>query len=376
MKKTLAAVAILGAFAASASADVTVYGNVDLGLGWTHSDAGVDTVTMKSGMDSPSRVGFAASEKIGDVTVGLKFENSFDAATGKDTAPGFFNRETRLYVKGAYGEVGVGRFGALDSTTGPYALAGSALHAATGINGIASTGVVFLGQNSRIANTVAYVSPNFGGVTLHAQYASDSDNTHKSNRYYAMGARYKAGAFMATLVGSLEDGADAAATDAVYGWDDDDDDASTDAVWGVVADAAAAKKGEETKTITAGVSYDFGVTKALVAAQYFDNAKAAISNLAATKATDVYVDGYGVTVGAVTPLCGGTLKTQFGYMKAENVAGKAKGEYDAWNVGALYYYNLSKQTQVYGGLGYTVQGEEGKDDFKTVNGALGMIHKF
>ena len=51
MKKTLAAVAILGAFAGSAMADVTVYGIVDLGLGYTNVD-GVDTVEMKSGMDS------------------------------------------------------------------------------------------------------------------------------------------------------------------------------------------------------------------------------------------------------------------------------------------------------------------------------------
>ena len=145
MKKTLAAVAILGAFAGSAMADVTVYGIVDLGLGYTNVD-GVDTVEMKSGMDSANRVGFMASEKIGDVTVGVKLENSFNGDDGTDNAPGFFNRETRLYVKGAYGEVGFGRFGALDSTTGPYNLAGSSIHATTGINGIGATGVIFLGQ--------------------------------------------------------------------------------------------------------------------------------------------------------------------------------------------------------------------------------------
>lgn len=352
MKKTLAAVAILGAFAGSAMADVTVYGIVDLGLGYTHADDGTDKVTMESGMDSANCVGFLASEKIGDVTVGVKLENSFKGDTGADGAGGFFNRETRLYVQGAYGEVGFGRFGALDSTTGPYNLAGSSIHATTGINGIGATGVVFLGQNSRVANSIAYKSPKFGGFQAWAQYATEegAENDHEGDRYYALGARYTAGALTATLIGSLEDGAD-------------------------TPEAEGHAKGEETKAFTAAVSYDFGVTKLMAAAQYFDNASAKISGLADTAAS-VAVDGYGVTVGAVTPLCGGTLKTQIGYMDAEGAAQGATDEYDAWNVGALYYYDFSKRTTVYGGVGYTVQGEKGVDDYKTVNAALGLIHKF
>ena len=382
MKKTLAAVAILGAFAGSAMADVTVYGIVDLGLGYTNVD-GVDTVEMKSGMDSANRVGFMASEKIGDVTVGVKLENSFNGDDGTDNAPGFFNRETRLYVKGAYGEVGFGRFGALDSTTGPYNLAGSSIHATTGINGIGATGVIFLGQNSRLANTIAYVYPEFAGVKVYAQYASDSDNTHESNRYYALGARYTAGALTATLVGSVEDGANADAKEAATGayWDGQDlqpwapGTTLGDGQVGVVSPVkeAAANRGTETKAITAAVSYDFGVTKLMAAAQYFDNVKAKISGLAETTQSEVTVDGFGVTMGAVTPLAGGKLVTQVGYMDSETEADK---KYDAWNVGALYYYNLSKRTTVYGGLGYTVRGEENVEDYKVVNGAIGMIHKF
>ena len=44
MKKTLAAVAVLGAFAGSAiAADVTLYGIVDMGLNYSHVDARQDT---------------------------------------------------------------------------------------------------------------------------------------------------------------------------------------------------------------------------------------------------------------------------------------------------------------------------------------------
>ena len=372
MKKTLAVAAVLAAFAGSAAADVSVYGIVDLGLGYTHADDGTDTVAMKSGMDSANRVGFLASEKIGDVTVGVKLENSFSGDTGADGAGGFFNRETRLYVSGAYGEVGFGRFGALDSTTGPYNLAGSSIHATTGINGIAKSGVVFLGENSRLANSIAYKSPKFGGFQAWAQYATaeGNENTHEGDRYYGLGARYTAGALMATLVASYEDAGDTAA---VAGK------AHTMEGNNIVAlgsKAVAEAKGEETKTVTAAVSYDFGVTKLMAAAQYFDNASAKVSALASGTAVAKSVDGFGLTVGAVTPMFGGKLVTQVGYMEAEGAKVGATDEYDAWNAGALYYYDFSKRTTVYGGLGYTVQGEKGVDDFKTVNAALGLIHKF
>ena len=60
-KKSLAAVAVLGAFAGSAlAADVQLYGVVDLGLNWTQTDDGVtktDSFSMASGQNSGSRFG-------------------------------------------------------------------------------------------------------------------------------------------------------------------------------------------------------------------------------------------------------------------------------------------------------------------------------
>ena len=65
MKKTLAAVAVLGAFAGSAlAADVQLYGIVDTGVQYLNGDtdiAGSDAVnrfSMESGMQSGSRFGF------------------------------------------------------------------------------------------------------------------------------------------------------------------------------------------------------------------------------------------------------------------------------------------------------------------------------
>lgn len=75
-KKSLAAVALLGAFAGSAfAADVTLYGVVDEGFLYTHKDAdktgvdAVDKLELKSGIQAGSRWGLKGTEDLGN---GLK----------------------------------------------------------------------------------------------------------------------------------------------------------------------------------------------------------------------------------------------------------------------------------------------------------------
>ena len=71
-KKSLAAVALLGAFAGSAfAADVTLYGVVDEGFLYTHKDAdktgvdAVDKLELKSGIQAGSRWGLKGTEDLG-----------------------------------------------------------------------------------------------------------------------------------------------------------------------------------------------------------------------------------------------------------------------------------------------------------------------
>lgn len=77
MKKTLAALAVLGAFAGSAAAaDVTLYGVVDLGLNYQYSKVGdadaVNTFKEQAGQNSGSRFGLKGTEDLGNgVKVGL-----------------------------------------------------------------------------------------------------------------------------------------------------------------------------------------------------------------------------------------------------------------------------------------------------------------
>ena len=75
MKKTLAAVAVLGAFAGSAlAADVTIYGRIDTGLQYTNTETtdnqGVtveDTAfKMVYGGSTPCRLGIKWSEQMSE----------------------------------------------------------------------------------------------------------------------------------------------------------------------------------------------------------------------------------------------------------------------------------------------------------------------
>ena len=110
-KKTLAAAAILGAFAGSAfAADVTLYGKVDYGFGFTNTSVDgqddVNSFQLKSGQNSGSRFGLKGTEDLGNgMKVGFSLENGFAADDGTiDNNGRLFGREALLYVQGAFGE--------------------------------------------------------------------------------------------------------------------------------------------------------------------------------------------------------------------------------------------------------------------------------
>ena len=95
MKKTLAALAVLGAFAGSAmAADVTLYGAIDQGLSYTYSDVkgfdgskvvdGDNKLEMTSGIDTASKFGLMGVEDLGNgYKVGFKLENGVDTDSGE-----------------------------------------------------------------------------------------------------------------------------------------------------------------------------------------------------------------------------------------------------------------------------------------------------
>ncbi|HJI93627.1 MAG TPA: porin [Sutterellaceae bacterium] len=416
MKKTLAAVAVLGAFAGSAlAADVTLYGKVDLGLNYTHTDVdGVssDNWGMKSGQNSGSRFGIKGTEQISDgLTVGFQLENGFDADDGRfkygnDDGERMFGREARLFVQTDFGELGFGRMGGLDSGSGSYDIfGGNAGVFGTGWSGIGSDSAIFLGMSSRYDNMITYKSPTFGGVTVYAQASLKQDSSKdgdeassKADRYYALGATGKWGALSTGVVASMYD----------YGH-------TNHYAGSLVYEDGALDPDQTIKEVTtdddgyavgAFVAYDFNVTKVTLGAQYFDGVQqsrgdseftisgtpafdeegnlAGISSAKLTYGSEsAGAKGYGVMLGAVTPLGSGSLYTSIGYRDSENADENYGGQLDetVYQVAVGYTYPLSKRTYLYTAAGYTQEeldkgGNTDTVKTKTTEVVAGIVHNF
>lgn len=133
-KKSLAAVALLGAFAGSAfAADVTLYGVVDEGFLYTHKDAdktgvdAVDKLELKSGIQAGSRWGLKGTEDLGNgLKVGFILESGFNADDGTQSVSGtMFNREASLNVMGPFGQLSLGKIGAITQGTSSWGKVGA-----------------------------------------------------------------------------------------------------------------------------------------------------------------------------------------------------------------------------------------------------------
>ena len=201
MKKTLAVAAIMAAFAGSAMADVTVYGRMDYGMQYSHADGSTVDATddwgVEAGGYTTSRLGFKVAEQIGDAKVGVTLETGMNG--GKAFAKGF-DREARVYAETQYGTFSVGRMGTLNSNAN-YSGIIMSIQSAQG-SGSFSGGEgagMFVAPAARYDKMITYASPKMAGTQLWAQYAG-GDNTSGEDRYYALGATYKAGAFQAGVV--------------------------------------------------------------------------------------------------------------------------------------------------------------------------------
>ena len=426
MKKTLAAVAVLGAFAGSAlAADVTLYGKIDAGLNYTHVSedgaASTDDFAVKSGQNSGSRFGLKGTEQISEgLTVGFQLENGFDADDGRfkygnDDGERIFGREARLFVQTDFGELGFGRMGGLDSGSGSYDIfGGNAGVFGTGWSGIGSDSVIFMGMSSRYDNMITYKSPTFGGVTVYAQASLKQDSSKdgeeassKADRYYALGATGKWGALSTGVVASMYD----------YGHGNRVAGTATITAGGnpVIKDEVnPVTTDDDGYAVGAFAAYDFSVTKVTLGAQYFDGVQQSRGSLSTdgtfaftpsmgdnnpdddgdikfegSKVSFSYGDesagakGYGVMLGAVTPLGAGTLYTSIGYRDSENADEKIGGQLDetVYQVGVGYTYPLSKRTYLYTAAGYTQEeldkgGNTDTVKTKTTEVVAGIVHNF
>lgn len=375
-KKSLVAVAVLGAAAFSAqAADVQLYGLVDLGVNWTQVDANgtkTDSFGLNSGQNSGSCFGLKGVEDLGNgYKVGFVLENGFKADDGAlEKGDRLFHRESLLFVQSAWGELSFGRTGGLDAGTGRYNLMGSGASAiGTGWDKVGDSRVALMGTGDRMDNTITYKSPDFAGFNFYAQASLKKDNTatedikenkpvagqegsSDADRYYAVAATYGVGALKTGLVYSQTDYSR-------YSVKEGDDDTAN--------------------VISAFANYDLGFVKPMVAVQYWDGGLVQ-ENVSQFKNGGGMTKGYGIVVGATAPVLGGSFKATVGYNDYEDLADVKTYDGNNFMLGAAYEYPLSKRTSVYTAAGYSqiqkdmVGGD--KDKTKTSEVMFGMIHKF
>ena len=375
-KKTLAAVAVLGAFAGSAfAANVTLYGSVDTGLGYTAKDFGHGDDThlfdLRSGMNGANKFGLKGVEELGNgMNVGFSLENGFKIDSGSlGTSGRIFDREALIYVNGAFGEIAAGRMGELASGNGRYGLFGGKVSPiSTGWDDIAGHKYVMAKGFARLDNMVTYKSPSFAGVNVLAQYSFKASNLNSDgvaikgregssevDRQYGLGVSYTAGdLYLAGIVTQKNV-------------------KSTDPETHVTTNP------DDPLSVSLGGNYNFGVAKVYVAGQYFKDS--GLYEVIETENAGKQYDGFGLSVGADVPVAGGTAKVLVAAMDAEDQAKTGAKDMKRYAFSVGYEYPLSKRTTVYGGAGYYMDDYDapatGKDDKASVTAVnLGIMHSF
>jgi predicted porin len=301
MKKSLLALAVLGAFAGAAQAqsNVTLYGVIDVGFVRESGGPAGSVNKITSGVESGSRIGVRGVEDLGG---GLKAkfvaESGFcaDSTAGGGFCTGggtFMGRQAYVGLEGGWGSLTLGRqynpwFLQL-TTVDPF---GTGLAGQIG-NTAYSAGV-------RTNNAVIYATPDFSGFGASVLWApGEVAGNSAAGRTYGLGVKYSNGPLWVSF-----------------------------AHHNVNSVAAS-----PVRTRASGIAgtYDFGVAK--VHAYY-----------AATKnnTAPVSFDQRDTMLGVSAPVGPGTLLAS--YVRRKNKV-FANADADQWGVG--YDYNLSKRTNAY-----------------------------
>ena len=397
MKKTLAAVAVLGAFAGSAlAADVQLYGIVDTGLQYVHGDtdstsanSDFDSFSMESGMASGSRFGFKGTEDLGNgLTVGFILEDGIKSDTGVDDDV-LFNRESSLFLQGGFGKVAFGRIGSFNGGVSSWAKYGVMSVFGTSWGDYSAQAGTWAMGAGMWNNMIAYETPSFAGFKVFAQYGMGNqvdgvgkdgkagkfgeENESSSDRYYAIGASYNNGPL--SLYFAVDSINYASVTMEQAG--------------------ESIKDQDDSLTVTFGGNYDFEVVKLYAGAQYFDEIKTSkmkgiiqdvdTFNSGAAKFAS-RMKGWSLGVSAGIPAAGGTIMVGAAYLDAEAADSQEAGlnkndELSRWIVSAGYDYPFSKRTDVYGVVTYNQDslkytGDYADQDPYMFGVMVGLRHRF
>lgn len=180
MQKKLIALAVAGLASAPAFAqsNVTIYGVADVTLENVRAsgcaDPGCVNIDGRQRVSSNSSlIGFRGSEALGN---GLNAIFQFEQGVNVDQTGGTFaTRDSFVGLQGSsWGTLSLGNH------TGPYRALGAAMDLNPGATGITFNGALFAavggldtGLDNRLANSVRYLSPSWGGFSVGAIYGAN-----------------------------------------------------------------------------------------------------------------------------------------------------------------------------------------------------------
>jgi predicted porin len=197
---TLVAGAIAAMASASAMAQTTVYGLIDLGYGVNESETGKGSkADFHSGGDNDSgqlnsttRVGVKGSYDLGSGIKGnFKFETAgitSDGKVGSLAGTPFFNRQAWAGVSGSFGEVRLGRQDSVSFQT----LIDFDFNGAS--NSTMATGKVGVGPfTGRQSKALQFIAPAMGGVQFRAGVQLKGNEPAPAKDNFGLGVNYVAG---------------------------------------------------------------------------------------------------------------------------------------------------------------------------------------
>jgi predicted porin len=334
MKKSLLALAVLGAFAGAASAQssVTIYGSLDLAV--TKGNGGTAPNNSANGtskawiekQSNGSRLGFRGNEDLGGgLSAQFQIEHRFTPDDGAANSTFWQGRSYVQLSSATAGRVYLGR----DYSPAFWPAVKSDPFGWDGVGQMGSDMWAGYLTNSgvRVPNTVGYKSPNLSGFTAQAAVGLGEGATSRAagfNGEYAAGPIYAAMGYE-----KLSNGPVATANNSVVNF---------------------------------AFHYDLGMVKPIL---YYARGKVAGGTL-----TNKYL-----MLGALAPIGGGTLKAAYGRLTPDSTAANNGTQ---TKLGLGYDYPLSKRTNIYAdlGMGRKNQGNSAAGFTNNTAYALGVKHTF
>jgi len=343
MKRSLLALAVLGTFGGTASAQtaISLYGIVDAGVRYEKGITSDERLwRLQSGQQSSSRIGFKGAEDLGGGLTGVfTLENGFNVDDGTlSSANTLFNRQAWLGLNGGFGSVKLGR----QQTPLYYAV--NAVDP-FGIN-LAGNAQLFFGSGLyardpflRTNNTINYTTPNIGGFAAQVAYSfgEQAGDTTRARQTDA-GLSYVNGPINVQLAYHDGNGVTttlSGATDTQFSALGLTSSGGTTPTVSLPADI---------ETAFVGATYDFRVAKAHLG-----------FGLTEVEVAGVDRKNRNLLVGATVPVGPGIVMASYNRNDARDAPGVGDGDTDHYAIG--YSHPVSKRTNFYTSFGYTKNDE-------------------